>query len=104
MRRGISLRSRASLALLAAVLAAPACDSPSDPGSREPAAIAVVAGAAQQGAAGQELATPIAVKVTDAGGRPVAGQAVTFHVTSGGGSVFSGSATTNAEGIAQERW
>ena len=96
--------ARAAAALLCATVLAVACDSPSHPDSREPAAIAVAAGAGQTGAAGQELATPVAVKVTDAGGRPVAGQAVTFHVTSGGGSVFSGSATTNAEGIAQERW
>src|SRR5688572_19935109 len=95
---------RAAAALACATLLAVACDSPSDPDSREPAAIAVVAGGGQQGAAGQELAVPIAVKVTDDQGRPVSGQVVTFHVTSGGGSVFSGSATTNAQGIAQERW
>jgi hypothetical protein len=96
--------ARAAAALLWATVLAVACDSASNPGSREPAAIAVVSGGGQTGAAGQELAQPVAVKVTDAGGRPVAGQAVTFHVTSGGGSVFSGSASTNAEGIAQERW
>src|SRR5690349_17383688 len=93
---------RAAAALLCATLAAVACDSPSGP--RTPAAIAVVAGADQQGTAGQELPIPIAVKVTDSGGHAVAGQAVSFVVTSGGGSVFAGSATTNAQGIAQERW
>ncbi|MFL5381720.1 MAG: Ig-like domain-containing protein [Longimicrobiaceae bacterium] len=95
---------RVAAALLAAVLVAPACDSPSDPGRRDPAAIAVVSGNNQSGAAGQELANPVAVKVTDSRGRPVSGQAVTFHVTAGGGHVFSGSATTDANGIAQERW
>jgi hypothetical protein len=95
---------RAAAALFCATLLAVACDSPSDPDNRTPAAIAVVSGADQQGTAGQELPNPIAVKVTDSGGRPVVGQTVTFHVTAGGGHVFSGSATTNAEGIAQERW
>ncbi|HEV7586997.1 MAG TPA: Ig-like domain-containing protein [Longimicrobium sp.] len=99
-RRG----GRAAAALLCAAVAAVACDSPSAPGVREPAAIAVAAGGGQQGTAGQELPVPISVKVTDDRGRPVAGQAVTFHVTGGGGTVFSGTATTNAEGIAQERW
>jgi hypothetical protein len=34
----------------------------------------------------------------------VANQLVTFHVTSGGGSTFSGASLTNADGIAQDRW
>jgi hypothetical protein len=64
----------------------------------------VVSGGDQQGAAGLDLAAPVAVKVTDSRGHPVAGQAVTFEVTGGGGSVYSGSATTDAGGMAQERW
>jgi hypothetical protein len=104
MKRQTFALGRAAAALFCATLLAVACDSPSDPDNRTPAAIAVVSGADQQGTAGQELPNPIAVKVTDAGGRPVVGQTVTFHVTAGGGHVFSGSATTNAEGIAQERW
>lgn len=105
MREQASPRvGRAAAALLCAALLAVACDSPSAPGRRIPAAIAVVGGADQQGVAGQELPAAIAVKVTDPRGRPVAGQVVTFHVTAGGGSIFSDSATTDAQGIAQERW
>ena len=90
--------------LLAAALLAPECDSPSDLTQRDPTAIVVVNGNGQQGAAGQVLANPLIVKVTDARGRAVPGQVVTFHVTSGGGSVFSGTVTTDADGIARERW
>ena len=40
------------------------------------------------------------VRVSDASGRPSAGAPVTFTVTSGGGTVTGGSATTDASGIA----
>lgn len=70
----------------------------------QPAAVQVVSGDAQQGVVGQELPQPLVVKVVDAGGRPVGGHVVNFRVTSGGGSVFGGASSTNAQGIAQERW
>jgi len=54
----------------------------------------------QTGTVGAALAVPPSVKVTDANGNPVAGTAVTFAVTSGGGSVTGASATSNASGIA----
>jgi len=64
------------------------------------AAIALNAGDNQTATAGTPVATAPSVLVTDAGGNPVAGQAVTFAVASGGGSVTGGVATTNASGIA----
>ena len=69
-----------------------------------PAALERVGGDQQEGTAGEQLPEAIVVRVVDDRGRPIRGQLVNFRVTSGGGSVFAGAATTNAEGIAQERW
>ena len=65
-----------------------------------PANITKVAGDGQSAVAGTAVPIPPSVKVTDASSVPVAGQAVTFTVASGGGSVTGGSTTTNAAGIA----
>jgi Putative Ig domain/Bacterial Ig-like domain (group 3) len=59
------------------------------------------AGDGQQATVGSLVATPPAVKVTDAGGNPVAGVAVTFAVTAGGGSVNPITpVSTDATGVA----
>lgn len=62
--------------------------------------IALDAGNAQTANVGAAVATPPSVKVTDAGGNPVAGTSVTFAVASGGGSITGATQTTNASGIA----
>jgi adhesin/invasin len=49
--------------------------------------IAAVSGNDQKGPAGQPLANPFVVKVTDANGIPVPATAVTFAVTAGGGKL-----------------
>jgi hypothetical protein len=49
---------------------------------------------------GAQVAELPSVLVSDASGRPLAGAPVTFTVTSGGGTVSGGSATTDASGIA----
>jgi hypothetical protein len=54
----------------------------------------------QTGAAGAAVAAPPSVRVNDQTGAPMAGVAVTFAVTAGGGVLVGGSATTNASGIA----
>lgn len=79
-------------------------DSTSSTRVRPPAQLYIVSGDAQSGTVGKEIAQPLVVKVVDANGRPIEGQLVNFRVTAGGGSVFAGSATTNPDGIAQERW
>ncbi len=65
--------------------------------------LVVVSGDQQNGQTSQPLAQPFVVAVRDAFGNPVAGHAVTFEVTAGGGS-FGGSASisvgTNASGLA----
>ncbi|HEX5385794.1 MAG TPA: Ig-like domain repeat protein [Gemmatimonadales bacterium] len=66
-----------------------------------PARVAKSAGDGQTANAGSEVAVPPAVKVTDANDNPVAGVAVTFAVTGGGGSVAPITPVkTNANGVA----
>jgi hypothetical protein len=62
--------------------------------------MAINAGNNQTATAGSTLPTNPSVIVTDNGGNPVPGIAVTFAVASGGGSITGGSATTDAGGIA----
>ena len=64
----------------------------------------IVSGNAQSGVVGTELPQPVVVKATKSNGQALAGVTVTFRVTSGGGSVFAGAATTGTNGIAQEYW
>jgi uncharacterized protein YjdB len=70
----------------------------------EAASMVVVSGNTQSAPAGTELPQPLVVKVVDSQGRPVPEQIINFRVTAGGGSAYAGTALTNAEGIAQERW
>ncbi len=54
----------------------------------------------QSDTVGAAVANPPAVLVTDASGNPVSAVSVTFAVTSGGGSITGGSASSDANGIA----
>ena len=69
-----------------------------DPGR----AVSMVANSAtaQSAAAGADVADPPSVVVRDLAGNPVAGVAVTFAVTAGGGAVVGSPVTTNASGVA----
>lgn len=69
-----------------------------------PATLAVSAGNAQTGMAGQNLLAPIAAKVSDANGRGVPNIPVTFTVTAGEGSVEPATNRTNGAGIAIASW
>jgi adhesin/invasin len=64
------------------------------------ARFALVSGGNQTGPVSRGLASPLVVKVTDAGGNPVLGISVTFAVTAGGGSLSAGSVNTDASGQA----
>ena len=64
------------------------------------ASITKTGGDAQTAAAGSAVPIPPSVTVKDANGNPVAGAAVTFAVTAGGGSVTGASQTTNSSGVA----
>ena len=53
---------------------------------------------------GAALAAPIAARVTNSQGNPVAGKAVDFTVTRGDGTVASATVTTDNNGVAQTSW
>lgn len=74
------------------------------PDNSAPAALAITAGNGQVGSPGVPLATPIAARVTNSQGNPIAGKAVTFEVTRGLGSMASPMVTTDNNGIAQTLW
>lgn len=65
-----------------------------------PASVTVVAGDNQTARAGTAVAVMPSVRVQDADGNAVSGQAVVFAVSGGGGSVSGGSATTDDTGTA----
>jgi len=89
-----------------AVVALVSCDepAPSDPLEAVPAALMVVGGDAQTGAAGAPLADPITVRVANADGRPVKGTEVRFAVVSGGGEIVVETAASDYQGLARARW
>lgn len=68
------------------------------------ALLAIVSGNAQSGIAGDPLANPLVVRVTDATSNPIAGVTVGWAVGSSCGSISSASTTTDASGVAQVSW
>jgi len=97
-------RTASALLCAAAVLALPACSDSTGSKAGPAAHVDVVSGNAQSGTVNAQLAQPLVVKVTDAKGRVVKGQAVNFVVTGGGGQVSAGTATTDPSGLAQTLW
>ena len=69
-----------------------------------PTQIALYAGNSQTATAGAAVATAPSVRARDSHNNAVPGVVVTFAVASGGGSVTSASATTNASGVATVGW
>lgn len=64
-----------------------ACGGATEPKHQEPSQIVITSGDQQEGRVGQELPTPLVVRVVDTKGNPVEGVSVAFAVTSGKGSV-----------------
>jgi hypothetical protein len=96
--------TRVALAAVTAIVMGCSSSDSNGPGST-PTAIAVASGSVQNGTVGTTLPTPIGVKVVDASGDGVAGVAVTFAVTAGGGTVAAAAPiNTNAQGIASTTW
>ncbi len=62
--------------------------------------LALSSGNAQSGSVSTPLTNPFVVKATSATGAAVAGVAVTFSVTSGGGSLTASNVTTDSSGLA----
>ncbi len=66
-----------------------------------PSALVKASGDGQSGLVGTRLALPLAAQVNGNDGLPVPGVSVTFAAATGGGSVDSATATTDAQGIAR---
>jgi hypothetical protein len=73
-------------------------------GTGIPSTLTVNSGNGQTGATGQQLPLPLVVRIADASGNAVAGVAVAFAVTAGGGTLSAGSVVTNSLGLAQTTW
>ena len=68
------------------------------------AGVQVVSGNGQTGSPGARLPADLVVRVTDSDGNPVAGAAVTWVVTGGGGRLEPGTSTTGSDGQASTSW
>lgn len=69
-----------------------------------PARVETVEGDAQQAYAGSPLPTPLAVRVSDAHGNPVAGVTVLWSVVAGDGTLSAPQSQTDASGVARTEW
>ncbi len=93
---------RFAIAAAAASLLLAACgDSTSPP---RPTTLAAVSSVQAVGTVGEILSEPLTVRVTDAGGSPVARVPVTFTVAEGGGSLSRTLDSTDASGVARTSW
>ncbi len=97
------LTLRTTVALLGVVAALGCSEAATGPRS-VPAAVAITAGAAQQGTVGHPLDTALAVVVTDKFGDPVPGVLVHFAAAAGQGSLSPLTTTTGPDGQAQSAW
>lgn len=69
-----------------------------------PASLEIVGGDGQSGPAGAPLPQPLAVRVRDPGGSPIAGVEVAWTVEAGGGSISPATSTTGPDGVATTTW
>jgi len=104
----MSTRPDASLigcsAMAAALFLVVACGETGPSAPLPAASVTDITGVSHTGVAGQALNERIVVRVADASGNALSNIAVTFAVTSGGGSVNPSTATTDDAGEAQTRW
>jgi WD40 repeat protein len=97
-----TLLSRFGLVLLVGATITCSNNEPNPP-PPEAAALAMAGGNSQSAPAGQPLANPIGVRVTDDNGNPVADVTVDWHANDGG-SVSASSTTTNEDGRSTVTW
>ena len=92
--------------LLMALLSAGSCTSPTERSDIAPSGVSldIISGDKQTAHQFTQLLQPIVVQLMSSKGRPVKGQVVTFTPLTGSGSVWAGSAITDAEGYAKEWW
>lgn len=93
-----------ALGIAATALSIAACsDEPTATGTAAARAIAIVSGDAQRGVVGQPLSALLAVRVTDAHGRPVSGAGVVF-LADDAGVVNPPRGSTNSQGQISVTW
>ena len=90
--------------LLLAAIVVTACKKSSPTASAAADTLSAAGGDAQQGIVAQQLQSPLIVQVNDASGNAVAGVAVTWAITAGGGSLSSATTTSDANGRAEVLW
>lgn len=66
--------------------------------------VTVLGGNNQTASVNSELAQALHVQLLDAQGRAVVGQTVAFRVVAGGGAMFAGAGTSDANGQVRDRW
>jgi len=89
----------------ASLLLATACgQDPTAPPDLGQISLLVVSGDGQSGVVGTELPQPLVIRATNSRGAGIADLTVNFHVTSGAGNMFAGSASTNSRGVAADYW
>ncbi len=93
-------------ALSLVTLALAACSDSTEPSLGPPAKLLIQAGGGAPQTGVIDLAVPTAptVLVTDARNRPVPGVAVTFAISSGGGTLSSTTQTTSSSGVVSVVW
>ena len=97
-----TLFTRLGVVLLASATITCSSNEP-NPQPTEPAVLAMAGGNSQSAPAGQALANPVGVRVTDDNGDPVADVAVAWSAADGG-SVSASSTTTDDDGRASVTW
>lgn len=98
------LKAPVVLALGASAWWACSSETTEPPAPPTPSAIVKVSGDAQNATVDQELPDPIVAQVNDQFGAAMSGVSVTFQIISGGGSVGSATATTDASGQVSTTW
>jgi hypothetical protein len=89
---------------IAAIAAAVGCSGKDGTAPPTASAIALVSGDHQTGAVRQALTQPLVVRVSDKNDAGVAGIAVSWAITAGGGSVTAASVMTDDQGQAAVTW
>ena len=93
-----------ALTILGTALVAACAEQITTPSDSPAISLVILSGNLQTGTVGLELAQPLLVQATDSKGKALPNVVVTFRVTKGGGTIYAGSAITDAKGNAADYW